>query len=51
MEKALYRMQQGVAVDLRATSTHMVDVVPFQSDHVIRSGKVDAPVVVAVASG
>lgn len=42
-------MQQSVTLDLRATTTSLVDVVALHSNHVARSIQVDTPVVVSVA--
>jgi hypothetical protein len=44
-------MQKSVPADFRAATAHVVDIVPLQSDHVVRTSQVNAPVVVAIAGG
>jgi hypothetical protein len=49
--KSAYRMEKGVSCHLWTAAAHVVDVVSFQGNHVIRSSQIDTPIVIAIASG
>lgn len=44
-------VEESVAADLGGAAADVVDVVALESDHVVRAGEVESPVVVVVAGG